>query len=86
MDTKGLSDLLVKRGAMQPCARCGGKAFNIVDNYGKLIIGEKPDANILGQVVPVALVICANCGAVSLHALGALGLLNKDSGETTNGE
>jgi len=31
-----------------------------------------------GPVVPVLIVICNNCGAITFHSLGALGFLEGD--------
>jgi hypothetical protein len=72
---KEIQDALVARGALLPCARCGQRAFSVLDAYAtvdqqqdfqKIIIG--------GPSIPCAVVACNNCGHISLHALGAIGL------------
>lgn len=60
---------------LQACPRCRNSNFEFLgetflglqDQPGTLVIG--------GPSIPVALVACTNCGFISQHALGALGLL-----------
>ena len=62
-----------------PCHRCGSQTFSILDEYTKVPIQEDMDKiqNTLlgGPSVPAIIVACNNCGAITFHALGALGLL-----------
>jgi hypothetical protein len=75
-------DELNRRGANQPCPRCGQNQFALTDGYishpltnqtsGPFVIG--------GPAVPTIGVVCTNCGYLSEHAIGVLGLL-KGEGE-----
>ena len=67
--------------ATLPCQRCGQGSFSVLDGYSKLSIlnnFKSLNSTVLGgPSVPVVLVACNNCGAITQHALGALGLLPK---------
>jgi ribosomal protein S27AE len=75
---KKIIKALEARRATEPCPRCGASNFTLADGYtthplqtelGSLTIG--------GPSIPAALAICTNCGFLSQHALGVLGLLPK---------
>lgn len=67
---------LKNRKAENACPRCGHTDFTVSDGYTSLFIGRDMNSlEIGGRSIPVAIVICLNCGFVSLHALGALDLL-----------
>ena len=72
-------DQLIKRleekGAKLACSRCGALKFELV---GESIISIQDDPNMIvigGLSLPVVLVACANCGNISQHALGILGMM-----------
>ena len=77
LDKNEIIKLLKERGATNPCQRCGKSSFSVIDNYSTLNLHNELDGSIRisGPNVPVALVVCTNCGAITAHALGALGLL-----------
>ena len=60
------------------CPICGNQHFTIVDGYFTFTI-QKDLQNIQlgGTTIPTIAIICNNCGFVSSHALGVLGLLSK---------
>lgn len=61
---------------MHPCARCGRQKFALLDGFAR--IDQQTDMSTVsfgGPTVPCAIIACENCGNVTLHALGALGLL-----------
>ncbi len=75
---KARNDLIIKslesKNAKLPCSRCASKNFEIV---GETLIPLQSDPNsfvIGGPSVPTVLVACSNCGNISQHALGVLGL------------
>jgi len=71
-----VAEALRKKTVNQPCQRCGKLNFDVIGfhsislnpNAGTLVIG--------GPSVPVAIVACVNCGCITEHALGPLGLMN----------
>jgi predicted nucleic-acid-binding Zn-ribbon protein len=84
---KEIIAILQERGANLPCPRCGRKNFSLLEEYISLSI-QKDLNNIVigGPSIPSAITICTNCGYISFHAIGALGLLkkNKIEGEANN--
>ena len=84
MDRKKVADLLQAKGVKLPCHRCGSLKFSVIDGYTNYPVQPELSGGIIigGPTVPAALVVCENCGAMTAHALGALGLL--PSGETGN--
>ena len=59
----------------KPCPRCGNLSFSIAgDNF--ITIQNDPNVfNIGGPSIPTIVVFCENCGYVTQHAKGPLGLL-----------
>lgn len=71
---------LNEKGVNLPCPRCGNKAFNLLDGYFNQSIQDNLHTTIIGgKTVPSIITACTNCGYLSQHALGALGLLEKES-------
>ncbi len=68
-----LGEKLTAKGAQLPCARCGNKDFLVMDGYAMLSVqAETSGFNFGGKGIPSVITICANCGWLALHALGAL--------------
>jgi DNA-directed RNA polymerase subunit RPC12/RpoP len=68
---------LTEKGAVKDCPRCGHKAFTLIDGYFNQTLQNDLTGFVLGgPSVPVAVVACNNCGYLSQHALGVLGLLS----------
>ena len=69
---------LESRGVRQPCHRCGNKAHTIHNSLTNLQLQSGAGGGMVlgGPTVPAAIIFCGNCGVISLHALGALGLLH----------
>ncbi len=77
-DKKKIIDELISRGGNKPCSRCGESNFTILDGYfAHTIQTELKNVKLGGTTVPVAVIVCKNCGAISEHSLGILGLLDK---------
>ncbi len=75
---KKIMAALKDKGAILPCPRCGKQDFTLLDDYTTLAIQKNFDNIVIGgPSIPSAVVICSNCGYISLHAIGALGLLEK---------
>ena len=82
MDREEIAKLLTEKGALKPCHRCGAKSFTILEGYSNIHLQENLNAGMVigGPSVPVAHIVCDNCGALTPHAIGALGLLPKEEG------
>ncbi len=72
-----IAKILTERGATKPCHRCGHTKFVVIDGYTTYSLQDDLDGAITfgGSAVPVALVACENCGSITPHAVGVLGLL-----------
>ena len=70
---------LETKGATKPCQRCGQPSFSLLDGFVNLPLTEEISSNVIigGPSVPCAVLGCNNCGNLSFHALGALGMLNE---------
>lgn len=69
------------------CPMCGKNQFTAMEGYFRPIL--QPDlANIQlgGLNMPTVAIVCNNCGFVSYHALGSLGLLPKDNPDNNESE
>jgi hypothetical protein len=65
---------LEAKGANHPCGRCEHTRFEVIAETN-LQIQNNPNAfTVGGPSIPAVIVACANCGNISHHALGALGL------------
>ena len=71
------------------CPMCHQHNFIIADGYFNNVIQDNLEGIVLGgATIPTISIICANCGFVSQHALGVLGLLptkNKENDEKKDG-
>lgn len=79
-DRDKIQQLLKTKGVKNPCHRCNHNQFSLLDGYSSLGLQDNLGSGLVigGPSVPVALVACNNCGAITSHAVGALGLLPKD--------
>lgn len=87
MEQNTIIRLLEERGANRPCHRCGQDKFSVIDKYSYLSLQDEISGplQIGGPAVPVILIACNSCGAITAHAVGALGLLpKKKEGEDGN--
>ena len=71
---------LEKVGATQPCHRCGATKFTVVEGFTHFFVQDaiSGDVQIGGDSVPVTHVVCTSCGALTAHALGAIGMLPEE--------
>lgn len=72
-----------------PCPRCGSTNFTLSDGYN--IIPVRADIKgitIGGRSIPCITTVCNNCGYVSMHSMGILGLMDmvKGQGDKGHGE
>lgn len=82
-DRDEIAKKLMERGANNPCQRCGRTNFVVVDGFSNLPLQTDFDGSVVigGPSIPITIVACSNCGAITPHALGALGLLPQVSKE-----
>ena len=78
--TQRQREIIVERlaqvGGLGKCPRCGHPKFSVLDRIAKLDLHGLTANHILelGLNVPAAILVCNNCGFLSMHALGVLGL------------
>ncbi len=72
-------DALKGKGVDRGCPRCGHLHFSVVAET-LIPIQSDPDAVGTGDLssVPAVIVACSNCGFLTQHALGALGLFPEE--------
>ena len=68
---------LEQRGANKLCARCGKDGFSFVSKAMVSIQDDLQTVWLGGKSIPTATIACNNCGNLSFHAIGALGLLKE---------
>ena len=69
------------------CPMCKNKQFIIADGY--FVNSIQTDFNSIiigGDFIPTIPVICNNCGFISQHSLGVLGLISNNTDKKTNNE
>ncbi|MDD3580081.1 MAG: hypothetical protein PHW74_03550 [Desulfobacca sp.] len=81
--SKELKDKIIKaleaRQAKLPCPRCGHQSFIILDGFFNPTLQTEGEVQVrAGPSVPTVVVICKQCGFISQHALGVLGLLGQE--------
>lgn len=78
-DKKRIANELSRRIPDLSCPMCHRKNFIITDGYFNSPINANLQGMVLGgPSIPSIGIVCANCGFISQHALGILGLLNKN--------
>jgi hypothetical protein len=70
---------LNEKGLKTNCPMCGNKKFIIADGFfNNPMQSELLEGLVLsGPSIPSIAIVCNNCGFISQHALGVLGLLNQ---------
>ncbi len=84
-DRAKVAKILKEKGAMNKCHRCSHNNFTLLEGISNISMQENIGGGLVlgGPTVPVAMIACNNCGAITSHALGALGLLpEKEEGES----
>lgn len=78
-----IAKILSERVGNFVCPICGKGHFSLVDGYSSQGLNEDYRKTILStKVIPFVMLVCDNCGFISQHALGTLGLLNKDDNKS----
>ena len=61
------------------CPMCGNDQFTIADAYLRNDLqADLKNVSLGGPAIPSVAIICTNCGFISQHAIGILGLLQKE--------
>ena len=73
MDTNRVGQVLAQKGVVKPCHHMN---FTVLNGFTKFILQQdfRDGVEVAGASVPVVNVACDNCGAITAHAIGALGL------------
>jgi len=84
--TKEQKELIIKtlgeKGVKNVCPMCGNHHFILADGYfGNTLQIDTKNLVLGGAGIPTVPIVCSNCGFVSQHALGVLGLLPKEENE-----
>ena len=75
---------LQEKGIKSVCPMCGKNHFILGDGFfNNTIQSDLKSISLGGPSIPTIPIICSNCGFISQHALGVLGLLPKEA-ETNN--
>lgn len=81
-EKKKIIDALSKKGVKVICPMCGNKHFILADGYfSNTLQQDIKNVSLGGSGIPTIPVVCSNCGFISQHALGVLGLLPKEENE-----
>lgn len=64
------------------CPMCTHETFSLVGGYlGNPLQPQLGGLTLGGPLIPTAAIVCENCGFLSQHALGSLGLLPPKGGD-----
>lgn len=78
-DEQLIINKLNEKKAFLPCHRCGNEQFTVLRGFANIIVQDILEPNTLsigGPTIPIINVACNNCGAITQHAIGALGMLS----------
>lgn len=89
--TKEQKELIIRtlgeKGVKNVCPMCGSQHFILADGYfSNTLQVDTKNVSLGGDGIPTIPIVCSNCGFVSQHALGVLGLLPKEENEEKKNE
>ena len=76
----------INNSRVPQCRYCGGNKFTTTDSMASVLIGKDLNAISIGPSIPSGMIVCEKCGHIEFFALGALGLLKKEDGDTDGKE
>jgi hypothetical protein len=81
-DKKRIVEKLKEKGVQGHCPMCNNTNFVLMDGYFSHPLQGNPSSGFVigGPTIPSIAVVCSNCGFMSNHAVGALGLLPPEKG------
>ncbi|MDO7464473.1 hypothetical protein Q5X62_03435 [Acinetobacter baumannii] len=85
-DRRQVEEALEKKGATQPCSRCGNTKFSIMPGVTTFYIDKEYNENVVqfgsSSHLPVIFVACTQCASLTMHGVGGLGLVDFSSKES----
>lgn len=77
-EQRRIIDAVKEKGVRLPCPRCGHSAFSVLDGVTMPALQSPRVTGFIlgGATVPCAVVACNQCGYLSFHSLGVLGLMD----------
>lgn len=80
-------ETLVQKVPSLECPMCHNHHFILADGYTMFGVQDSKEHWVMGgSMMPVIGLVCSQCGFISFHALGVLGLLEKKKEENENAE
>lgn len=69
------------------CPMCHHRQFTVADGYTNNILQDNFNGLVIGgPSIPAIPIICTNCGFISMHAIGVLGLLPSNEKKQEDGK
>jgi hypothetical protein len=82
---KLLKDQLLEKVKVLRCPMCKNESFTLADGYFSTPLQRSVSFYGLGgKAIPAIAIICDNCGFISQHAVGRLGLLDNKEENNPN--
>ena len=86
-EKQDIINILTQRIPNITCPMCQNRNFVIADGYFNQPITVNLNSTVIGgPSIPSIGIVCDNCGFISQHALGVLGLLNKNTDNSQSNE
>ena len=80
-------EILKEKNVILPCPRCSGRNWSVEGFFNQPLQSIKWQGVVFGgPSIPSVVIVCKNCGFMSQHALGTLGLLPKKHYPGGNGD
>lgn len=77
-DREKIIKILSKRIGNFTCPICHEGHLSLVDGYSSHVLTDNFHViNMDGKIIPFVMLVCNNCGFISQHALGTIGLLGE---------
>ena len=86
-ERKKIAKVLSERIGNFTCPICKKGHFSLIDGYSSHVLTDNYRMiNLDGKMIPFIMLACNNCGFISQHALGSLGLLDQKDNSAANGK
>lgn len=77
-EKREIIEMLNQRVGHFSCPICHKGHFSLIDGYSSNVLGDNYHViNLEGRILPYVMLVCDNCGFISSHALGSLGILKR---------